>query len=169
MYSQFPQGSKFAFRLYWLLLMTLQNTQPALVVGLRFYGDSSLRPPLPVLGSDNFLVSSFLKYSVTVTEYLLTAQVAKDSSCFKHFLCVFSFLKMLEVWGILRQRGRNINERLIQWECRSFLWLTSVNFSQGISQVLTNGEFNPGNSCKFDIIPLPVYFSSLSPGKAEPK
>ena len=70
--------------------MTLQNTLPALVVGLRFYGDSSLR-------SDNFLVSSFLKYSVTVTEYLLTAQVAEDSSCFKHFLCVFSFLKMLEV------------------------------------------------------------------------
>ena len=50
-----------------------------------------------------------------------------------------------------------------------FYDLTSVNFSQGISQVLTNGEFNPGISCKFDIIPLPVCFSSLSPGKAEPK
>ena len=46
---------------------------------------------------------------------------------------------------------------------------TRVNFSKGISQVLTRGTFNAANSYNFDIIPLPVYFSSLSPAKAEPK
>lgn len=97
MYSQFPQGPKFAFR----LVLTVANdpgkhtacTDGWLAVLWRFI----FKTPLPVLGYDNFLVSSFLKYSVTVTEYLLTAQVAEDSSCFKHFLCVFNFLKMLEV------------------------------------------------------------------------